>query len=154
MISVCDLYEIILIVLIISMGQILLSYIADTSRTHARAHARAHTHTPPSPFRLSLFDWSVAPNREGVNAPVPRAINGRSLLHSNKHSRGRPGFAEVFGVFRVYKTARPNWAKRTHDRMCLQSIRTVWDISRDDRARIATCSLLTATDKLYYRYMK
>ena len=29
--------------------------------------------------------------------------------------------------------------------MCLQSIQTIRDISRDDRARIATCSLLTAS---------
>ena len=35
---------------------------------------------------------------------------------------------------------------RTCDKMCFQTIRTVGDISRDDRARIATCSLLTSTD--------
>ena len=67
----CDLYEIILIIIIIiiiSLGQILLLYIANISRT------RAHTHTPP--FRLLL------------------AVNDRSLLHSNKHSK-------VLGVFRV-----------------------------------------------------
>ena len=34
---------------------------------------------------------------------------------------------------------------RTRDRLCFQAIRTVCDISRDDRARIATCSLLTST---------
>ena len=33
---VCDLYEIILIIIIISLGQILLSHIANTSRPHAR----------------------------------------------------------------------------------------------------------------------
>ena len=33
-----------------------------------------------------------------------------------------------------------------------QSIRTVWDISRDDRARIATGSLLTPTDRLKDNY--
>ena len=33
--SVCDLYEIILIIIVISLGQILLSHIANTSRTHA-----------------------------------------------------------------------------------------------------------------------
>ena len=36
---------------------------------------------------------------------------------------------------------------RTHDRMYCQTIRTVRDISRDDRARIATCSLRTPTDR-------
>ena len=33
---------------------------------------------------------------------VPLAIKGRSLLHSNIHWRGRPGFFEVLGVF-AYK---------------------------------------------------
>ena len=35
---------------------------------------------------------------------------------------------------------------QTRDRMYCQTIRTVRDISRDDRARIATCSLRTPTD--------
>ena len=36
--------------------------------------------------------------------------------------------------------------------MCFQSIRTVRDISRDDRARIATSRLLTSTDRLNENY--
>ena len=36
---------------------------------------------------------------------------------------------------------------RTRDRMYCQTIRTVRDISRDDRARIATCCLRTPTDR-------
>ena len=36
----------------------------ERTRAHTRAHT--HTHTPPSPFRLSLFDGSVALNRDGV----------------------------------------------------------------------------------------
>ena len=36
---------------------------------------------------------------------------------------------------------------RTRDRMYCQTIRTVRDISRDDRARIATCRLRTPTDR-------
>ena len=59
---ICMKYRIIILIInIISLGQILLSCIANTSRT--RAHARAHTraYTPPSPpYRLSLFDGSVA----------------------------------------------------------------------------------------------
>ena len=35
---------------------------------------------------------------------------------------------------------------RTRDRIYCQTMRTVRDISRDDRARIATCSLRTLTD--------
>ena len=38
---------------------------------------------------------------------------------------------------------------QTRDRMYCQTIRTVGDISRDDRGRIATCSLLTVTDRNY-----
>ena len=56
---ICMKYRIIiLIIIIICLGQILLSYIENTSRTYARTHAhtrartythtRAHTHTPPS----------------------------------------------------------------------------------------------------------
>ena len=41
----------ILIIIIISLGKLLLSYIANTSRTHAHtrlnAHARTHSLTPP-----------------------------------------------------------------------------------------------------------
>ena len=73
------------------------------------------------------------------------AINGRSLVHSNKHSHGRHGFREFLGVFRVKKLLgrTETW---TRERKCFQSIRTVWDISRDDRARIATCRLQIATN--------
>ena len=41
---------------------------------------------------------------------------------------------------------------RTRDRMYCQTIRSVWDISRGDRARIATCSLRTSTDRLKANY--
>ena len=41
---------------------------------------------------------------------------------------------------------------RTRDRMYCQTIRTVRDISRDDRAIIATCNLRTPTDRLKENY--
>ena len=41
---------------------------------------------------------------------------------------------------------------RTRDRIYCQMIRTVRDISRDDRARIVTCSLRTLTDRLKENY--
>ena len=41
---------------------------------------------------------------------------------------------------------------RTRDRIYCQTIRTVRNISRDDRARIATCSLRTPTDRLKENY--
>ena len=64
---ICMKYRIIiLIIIIISLGKILLSYIANTSHTHIRRRARAHTHTPPSLFRFSLFEESVAPDSGGI----------------------------------------------------------------------------------------
>ena len=106
---ICMKYKIIiLIIIIISLGQLLLSYFAIThTRTHARTHARTHTlthtHTPPSPFRLSLFDGSLAPTVAQLMPLFARSlpINGRSLAHSNKQSRGRHGFLEFFWWFRV-----------------------------------------------------
>ena len=77
-------YRIIIVIsIIISLGQILLTYIAHAhthTRTHARTHAHTHTHTrahahtypPPSPFRLSLCDGSVALNHVGANIPFRR----------------------------------------------------------------------------------
>ena len=47
---ICEKYRILFVIIfIISLGQILLSYIGNTSRTHARTHAPARTlaHTPP-----------------------------------------------------------------------------------------------------------
>ena len=41
---------------------------------------------------------------------------------------------------------------RTRDRMYCQMIRTVRDISRDDRAKIPTCSLRTPADRLKENY--
>ena len=80
----CDLYEIILIIIMISLGQMLLSYIANTSRTHAYTRA----HTPPSSFRLSLFDGSVSPKRD--------EFNGWSLLHPNTNLCVSPRFLVFF----------------------------------------------------------
>ena len=44
---ICMKYRIIFLIIIISLGQLLLSYIANTSRTHERTHTRerVHTHT-------------------------------------------------------------------------------------------------------------
>ena len=62
-------------------------------------HARARTSTPP--FRLSLFDGSVAPNRDGVNAPFRRrSMAGRCFIQINSRVCDSI-FAIVLGVFRV-----------------------------------------------------
>ena len=134
---ICLKYRIIiLIIIIISLGQILLSYIENTPRTHActlactrahthtlarvpahehahmsmmsmHEHARVHTHThthTTEPFRLALCDGSVVPNRDG---PF-RWRQWASLLHSNKHMRGRSGLPRFCVFFAYKKIARPN----------------------------------------------
>ena len=136
---------IIVIIIIISLGQILLSYIENTSHAHARTPVRTHT---AEPFRLALCDGSVAPNRDGPFCWRQWA----SLVHSNKHTRGRSGFLRFCVFFAYIKKLLGGTEKRTCDRMCFQTIRTVWDISRDDRAKIATCSLLTSPDRFKENY--
>ena len=87
---ICMKYWIIILsIIIISLGQISLSYIANTSRMHANIRAHAHTNPPPSPFRLSLFDGSGgggAPNHDGVNTPFRRfrwrSMAGRCFIYT------------------------------------------------------------------------
>ena len=52
----------------------------------------------------------------------------------------------VYGCFSCIQKMLGRTETRTRDRMYCQMIRTVRDISRDDRARIATCSLRTPTE--------
>ena len=100
-----------------------------------------HTHTPPSPYRYSM----------GLCQPTVTARSAGNISmvgHWNKHWHWRPSFPEVLSVFRIYinKMLGRN-DTRTRERMYCQTIRTVRDISRDNRARIATCSLRTPTDR-------
>ena len=136
---------IILIIIIISLGQVLLSYVANTSRTHAcartRAHASASTHTAVTAVQVSDILWRPPVTTRSAG------IHSRLQGHSNKHTRWPPDFPEILDVFRVKKLLGRT-ETRTRYRMYFQTIRTVRDISRDDRARIATCSLRTPTDRL------
>ena len=66
---------------------------------------------------------------------------GRSLVDSTDTCAGL-GFRDRFWVFSAYKKLLGRTETRTRERMYCQAIQTVRDISRDDRARIATCSLL------------
>ena len=109
------------------MGQILLLYIANTSRTHRHC-------------RRTGYRYSVAPNHDG---PL-RWRQCRSLAIEINTGAGGP-VSPRFWVFLAYKKILGRTETRTRDRMYNQSIRTVWDISRDDRAKIATCSLRTST---------
>ena len=52
-------------------------------------------------------------------------------------------------MFFAYKKILGRTETRTRDRMYCQTIRSVRNISRDDRPRIATCSLRTPTDRQY-----
>ena len=60
-------------------------------------------------------------------------------------------FTIVLVVF-AYKKMLCRIETRTRDRIYCQTIRTVIDISPDDRARIATCRLRTPTDRLKENY--
>ena len=57
----------------------------------------------------------------------------------------------VWGFF-AYKKILCRTETRTRDRMYLGRIRSVRDISRDDRARIATCRLRMPTDRVKANY--
>ena len=133
---------------------IVICILQKTSRTHMRAHTHVCAHTPPSPFRLSLFDGLVAPNCDGVSALFRRfrwrSMASRCFIQINTCA-GDP-VSPRFWVFFVYKKLLGRIETWTRDRMCFQSIRTAWDTSWDDRARIATCSLLTATDRFKKNY--
>ena len=146
---------IILIIIVISLGQILSSYIENTSRanahtrthpharthartherTHARTHAHTHTHThiTAEPFR-----WRPTMTARSAGDNGRRCFIQINTREGDQVSRGF--------VFFAYKTLLGRTETRTCDRMCFQTIQTVRDISQDDRARIATCSLLTSTD--------
>ena len=145
---ICVKYRIIiLIIIIISLGQILLSYIANTSSTHAlRMHA-AHTcartritHT----YTRHLRSGSMRRWRPSMTKLTPSFMAGSWVIQINTCA-GDPIYPR-FWMFFAYKKCLGRTETRTRDRMYCQTIRTVRDISRDDRARIATCSLRTPTD--------
>ena len=102
---------IILIIIIISLGQILLSYIANTSHTHTWTCARSHTHT-------AIAVQVVAVRCIGGTKPwrsyAPfrwirwRSIAGRLFIQIN--TRAGDAVSPRFWVFFTYNTfAGPNW---------------------------------------------
>ena len=80
---------------------------------------------------------------------------GSSVIQIN--TRAGKLISQRFLMFFAYiKKLLGRTEARTRDMMYCQTIRTVRYISRDDRARIATCRLLTQTDRqiqgeLWYR---
>ena len=64
----------------------------------------------------------------------------------------RLGIRDSLWMFFAYKKILGRTETRTRERKYLGRIRSVWDISRGDRARIATCSLRTSPDRLKANY--
>ena len=87
----------------------------------------------------------VAGDRPTVTVVTAPISTGRLFVHST-YTCTTLGLRDSLCVFFAYKTLLGRNGTRTRERKCFRSIRTVWDISRNDRARIATCSLQTATD--------
>ena len=113
------------------------------ARTHPceRVHTPPHADMPPSPYRYSM----------GLCQPTvtARSAGDKSWSLAIEINTGTGGpVSPRFWVFFAYK----KMLGRTRERMYCQSIRTIRDISRDDRARIATCSLRTRTDRLKENY--
>ena len=146
---ICMKYRIIiLIIIIISLGQILLSYIANTSHTHARMrmHARTRAHACASTLTHTAAAVEVSAIRWHPTVwPTPLAfVAGSRVIEIN--TRADDPVYPIFWMFFAYKKLLGRTETRTRDRICFQTLRTVRDISRDDWARIATCSLRTPTD--------
>ena len=90
---ICMKYRIIiLIIIIISLGQILLSYIANTSRTHARTHARSHARTNArmhacTHARTHACTHACTPERTHAHAPA--RTNAHTHTHTHTYRRRR-----------------------------------------------------------------
>ena len=138
MFVICMKYRIIIvIIIIISLGQLILSYNYGKHITHARmhthTHTRAHAHTHPPTHRhhrpgCRCSMGRCAPNHGEVNAPfspVRLATNGRSVFHSNKQSRVQRGIRDSFGCFSHINKLLGRTETQTCDRMCFQTIQTV-----------------------------
>ena len=130
-----------LIIIIVSLGQIVLSYSA-----HHITHTRTHTHTAVAVQVVAVRCVGGAPFRW-----FPwRSMAGRWFIQIN--TRAGDIISSRFLVFFAYKKMLGRIETRTRDRKHFQSIRTVSDTSRDDRASIATCSLLTPTEMFKENY--
>ena len=93
----------------------------------------------------------------GHGRPITSESSVTPLFIQQPYARDS-AFAIVYGCFSRIKKMLGRTEMRTRERKYLGRIRSVWDISRGDRARIATCSLRTSTDrqtwgKLWYRYL-
>ena len=82
----------------------------------------------------------------GHGRPITSESSVTPLFIQQPYARDS-AFAIVYGCFSRIKKMLGRTEMRTRDKMYCQTIRSVWDISRGDRARIATCSLRTSPDR-------
>ena len=115
------------------------------ARTRTHAHTREHAH-PTHDRRCSLYRCAQSVRHGWAHRFRCWRDNGRSVIHWNKEHAGDSVLMIGLGFFSRIKQILGRTETRTRDRICFQTIRSVWDIFRDDRARIATCSLRTTTD--------
>ena len=87
----------------------------------------------------------------GHGRPITSESSVTPLFIQQPYAR-HSAFAIVYGCFSRIKKMLGRTEMRTRDRMYCQTKRSVWDISRGDQARIATCSLRTSTDRLKANY--
>ena len=99
---ICMKYRIIiLIIIIISLGKISLSYIANTSRTHACMHVSVRPTMTPS--------W--------LSAPLS-TLARQCRLAIYKQTCWRPDLTEVFDVFPVYKNYSAELRRELVTKIC------------------------------------
>ena len=116
------------------------------AHTHARVNTRAHTQpSPPSPSAAQAIAIhrrpAVTASSAGIRGGAPFIAGSRAIEIHN--TRMPPEFPDNLEAFRVYKKLLGRTETRTRDMMYLGRIRSVRDISRDDRARIANADRQT-----------
>ena len=107
---ICMKYRIIiLIIIIISLGQILLSYIANTSRTHAHTRVRTHphecVHSPPYMHRRRRIAIRCQPTVTACSA----GDNSGSLAFEINTGTGDQVSPRFWVFFSYKRNAGSNW---------------------------------------------
>ena len=127
--------------------------VVDMCDLHVRRHLAWRYKVSFWFYRSPL--WSHCRQSDGSVAINHDSTYGLRWFIQVNNRAGDSEFAIVFGCFSRIKKLLGRTETRTRDRICFQSIRTVWDISQDNRARIATLSLQNCdrqTDRLKENY--
>ena len=120
---------------------------------HARAHTRTHAHACTHTYAHTCTHTAVtavqaiALRSHPTNRDGPLRLRQCCRLAIQINTRTGDPIYPRFWKFFVYEKVLGRTETRTRDRMYCQTIRIVRDISRHDRARIATCRLRTLTDR-------